>query len=116
MYAGVHRTPARAPDRIAKGVPPGGFINTVAVTEQADAALTIDTLNELLAQLRQGGVESAALHSLESAVEKLRSNLQALDRLVDQRLALGEQKKELVGTALQFAAEVQNLLEPWVSV
>src|SRR6202011_5252427 len=27
-----------------------------------------------------------------------------------------EQKKELVGTALQFAAEVQNLLEPWVSV
>jgi putative methionine-R-sulfoxide reductase with GAF domain len=34
----------------------------------------------------------------------------------DQRLALGEQKKELVGTALQFAAEVQNLLEPWVSV
>jgi adenylate cyclase len=76
----------------------------------------VDTLNELLAQLRQGGVEGAALHSLESGVEKLRSNLQALDRLVDQRLALGEQKKELVGAALQFAAELQNLLEPWVSV
>jgi signal transduction histidine kinase/methyl-accepting chemotaxis protein len=79
-------------------------------------SIEVNTLNELLAQLRQGGVETAALHSLESGVEKLRSNLQALDRLVDQRLALGEQKKELVGAALQFAAEVQNLLEPWVSV
>ena len=79
-------------------------------------SIEVNTLNELLAQLRQGGVDSAALHSLESGVEKLRSNLQALDRLVDQRLALGEQKKELLGTALQIAAELQNPLEPWVSV
>src|SRR5262249_58848326 len=43
-------------------------------------------------------------------------SVQALDRVVDQRLMLGEQKKELLGTALQLAAEVQNLLAPWVSV
>jgi len=79
-------------------------------------SIEVNTLNELLAQLRQGGVESAALHSLESGVEKLRGNLEALDRLVDQRLMLGEQKKALLGTALQLAAEVQNLLAPWVSV
>jgi hypothetical protein len=40
-------TPLRKPERIVTGVPPGGFINAVALTEQADAALTIDTLNEL---------------------------------------------------------------------
>jgi signal transduction histidine kinase/phosphotransferase system HPr-like phosphotransfer protein len=79
-------------------------------------SIEVNTLNDLLAQLRQGGVESAALHSLESGVEKLRSNLQALNGLVDQRLALADQKKELLGTALQVAAEVQNLLGPWVSV
>jgi len=95
----------------------------LTVTSQAEKdewahgiLIEVSTLNELLAQLRQDGVESAALHSLESGVEKLRSNLQALDRLVDQRLALGEQKKELIGAALQIAAEVQNLLGPWVSV
>jgi signal transduction histidine kinase/CheY-like chemotaxis protein len=109
---------SRHAERIAAAAP---ALLTVASQAEKDEwahgiSIEVNTLNELLAQLRQGGVESAALHSLESGVEKLRSNLQALDRLVDQRLALGEQKKEQVGTALQFAAEVQNLLEPWVSV
>ena len=109
---------SRHAERITAAAP---ALLTVASQAEKDEwahgiSIEVNTLNELLAQLRQGGVESAALHSLESGVEKLRSNLQALDRLVDQRLALGEQKKELVGAALQFAAEVQNLLEPWVSV
>ena len=109
---------SRHAERITAAAP--ALLTVTSQTEKDEWAhgisIEVNTLNELLAQLRQGGVESAALHSLESGVEKLRSNLQALDRLVDQRLALGEQKKELVGTALQFAAEVQNLLEPWVSV
>ena len=109
---------SRHAERIAAAAPE---LLTVASHTKKDEwahsiSIEVNTLNELLAQLRQGGVESAALHSLESGVEKLRSNLQALNGLVDQRLALGDQKKELVGTALQVAAEVQNLLEPWVSV
>jgi signal transduction histidine kinase len=109
---------SRHAERITAAAP---ALLTVASQAEKDEwahgiSIEVNTLNELLAQLRQGGVESAALHSLESGVEKLRSNLQALDRLVDQRLALGEQKKALIGTALQVAAEVQNLLEPWVSV
>jgi adenylate cyclase len=108
---------SRHAERITAAAP--ALLTVASQTEKDEWAhgisIEVNTLNELLAQLRQGGVESAALHSLESGVEKLRSNLQALDRLVDQRLALG-QKKERVGTALQVAAEVQNLLEPWVSV
>jgi signal transduction histidine kinase/CheY-like chemotaxis protein len=79
-------------------------------------SIEVNTLNELLAQLREAGVESAALQSLESDVEKLSSNLYAFDRLVNGRLLLAEQKKQLVGTAIQVAGEVQKLLAPWVSV
>jgi adenylate cyclase len=79
-------------------------------------SIEVDTLNELLVQLRQGGAESAALQLLEFDVELLRNNLRSLDRLVNNRLGFGVQKKELLGKAIQAAAEVQNLLAPWVSV
>jgi signal transduction histidine kinase len=109
---------SRHAERIAAAAP--ALLTVASQTEKDEWAhsisIEVNTLNELLAQLQQGGVESAALHSLESGVEKLRSNLQALNGLVDQRLALGDQKKELVGKALRVAAEVQNLLGPWVSV
>jgi signal transduction histidine kinase/CheY-like chemotaxis protein len=109
---------SRHAERITAAAP--ALLTRASQTEKDQWArgisIEVNTLNELLAQLRQGGVESAALHSLESGVEKLRGNLQALDRLVDQRLMLGEQKKALLGTALQLVAEVQNLLAPWVSV
>ena len=109
---------SRHAERIAAAAP--ALLTVARQTEKNEWAhsisIEVNTLNDLLAQLRQGGVESAALHSLESGVEKLRSNLQALNGLVDQRLALADQKKELLGTALQVAAEVQNLLGPWVSV
>ena len=73
------------------------------------------TLNELLTHLRKEGVDSATLQSLESDVEGLRSNLQALDQLMNDRLVLGEQKKEVLSKSIQVAAELQNLLAPWVS-
>ena len=40
-------TPARMPERIAPGVPHGGVITHVAITEQGDAALSLDNLGEL---------------------------------------------------------------------
>jgi adenylate cyclase len=73
------------------------------------------TLNELLTHLRKDGVDIATLQSLESDVEGLRSNLQALDQLMSHRLVLGEQKKEVLSKSIQVAAELQNLLAPWVS-
>src|SRR6516165_6933650 len=60
--------------------------------------------------------DSATLQSLESDVEGLRSNLQALDQLMSHRLVLGEQKKEVLSKSIQVAAELQNLLAPSVSV
>jgi adenylate cyclase len=109
---------SRHAERITAAAP--ALLTVASQTEKDQWArgisIEVNTLNELLAQLRESGVESTGLHSLESGVEKLSSNLQALDRLVDQRLALGEQKKELVGTALQITAELQNLLAPWVAV
>jgi adenylate cyclase len=109
---------SRHAERITAAAP--ALLTAASQTEKNQWAqgisIEVNTLNELLAQLRQSGVESTGLHSLESGVEKLSSNLQALDRLVDQRLALGEQKKELVGTALKITADLQNLLAPWVSV
>jgi signal transduction histidine kinase/DNA-binding response OmpR family regulator/methyl-accepting chemotaxis protein len=79
-------------------------------------SIEVSTLNELLTHLRKSGVDSAVLQSLESDVERLRSNLQALDQLMNHRLVLGEQKKELLSKSTQVAAELQNLLAPWVSV
>ena len=109
---------SRHAERITAAAP--ALLTVASQTEKNQWArgisIEVNTLNELLAQMRQSGVESTGLHSLESGVEKLSSNLQALDRLVDQRLALGEQKKELVGTALKITADLQNLLAPWVSV
>ncbi len=80
-----------------------------------DISTEVITLNELLTHLRKDGVDSATLQSLESDVEGLRSNLQALDQLMNDRLVLGEQKKEVLSKSIQVAAELQNLLAPWVS-
>jgi adenylate cyclase len=80
-----------------------------------DISTEVITLNELLTHLRKDGVDSATLQSLESDVEGLRSNLQALDQLMSDRLVLGEQKKEVLSKSIQVAAELQNLLAPWVS-
>jgi signal transduction histidine kinase/CheY-like chemotaxis protein len=109
---------SRHAERITAAAP--ALLTVASQTEKdqwaRDISIEVNSLNKLLAQLREAGVESAALRSLESDVEKLRSNLQALDRLVNDRLLLAEQKKQLVGTAIKAAGEVQNLLAPWVSV
>lgn len=39
--------PVRAPDRIAPGVPHGGIVTTVAITEDGDAALSADSIGGL---------------------------------------------------------------------
>jgi adenylate cyclase len=76
----------------------------------------VDALNELLAELRLAGVESAALESLEPNVEHLRNNLQELNVLVNNRLILVAEKRGLLGKALQIAGDMQGLLAPWISV
>jgi signal transduction histidine kinase len=105
-------------ERITAAAP--ALLTVASQTEMDQWSRGISTevirLNELLTHLRKDGVDSATLQSLESDVEGLRSNLQALDQLMSHRLVLGEQKKEVLSKSIQVAAELQNLLAPSVSV
>jgi signal transduction histidine kinase/methyl-accepting chemotaxis protein len=108
---------SRHAERITAAAP--ALLTVASQTEMDQWSRGISTevirLNELLTHLRKDGVDSATLQSLESDVEGLRSNLQALDQLMSHRLVLGEQKKEVLSKSIQVAAELQNLLAPWVS-
>jgi signal transduction histidine kinase/DNA-binding response OmpR family regulator len=79
-------------------------------------AREVETLNRLLADVKAGGMDSAALRSVESEVEQLRRNLNELDSLVDDRLIAAEQKREVLQQSLNVAGNMQRLLTPWVAV
>ena len=74
------------------------------------------TLYALLANLRAAGVESSVIQGLEADVKRLTDNLTGLDALVNHRLLVGEQKKNLLSDAVQAEAAVQQLLAPWSAV
>ena len=73
-------------------------------------------LYALLASLRAAGVESSVIQGLEADVKRLTDNLTGLDALVNNRLLVGEQKKNLLSDAVQAEAAVQQLLAPWSAV
>ena len=76
----------------------------------------VNVLISLLANLRNAGSESPELASLEPYVERLRDNLSELNLLVNNRLVIAGQKKDLVGKELAVAGAMQQLLGPWASV
>ncbi len=73
-------------------------------------------LYALLVNLREAGVESSVIQGLEADVKRLTDNLTGLDALVNNRLLVGEQKKNLLSDAVQAEAAVQQLLAPWSAV
>jgi adenylate cyclase len=81
-----------------------------------EIAREVGSLNQLLTEIKAGGMESAALSSLESEIEQLRRNLAELDILVDQRLAAADQWREILRQSLEAAGELQQLFAPWVGV
>ena len=76
---------SRHAERIASAAPALLTITTKAEKDQWSRAIDIEvaTLNELLAQLKQSGVEGAAVQVLGLDVERMRNNLQSLDQLVN---------------------------------
>ena len=76
----------------------------------------VNVLISLLANLRNAGSESPELASLEPYVERLRDNLSELNLLVNNRLVIAGQKKDLVGKELAVAGAMQQLLGPWAAV
>jgi signal transduction histidine kinase len=73
-------------------------------------------LYERLADLKDAGVDRAVLEGLEADVKRLNGNLTALDTLVNNRLRIGERKRQVLSDAVQAAAAVQQLLVPWSAV
>src|SRR5262249_18473858 len=71
---------------------------------------------ERLADLKDAGVDSAVVEGLEADVRRLNGNLTALDSVVNNRLRVGERKRQVLGDAIQAAAAVQQLLVPWSAV
>ncbi|WP_425115511.1 ATP-binding protein [Bradyrhizobium sp.] len=57
-----------------------------------------------------------ALASMRSAVGRLRINLESLDKLIADRMILGELKRGYLSNALTVHNESQNLLTPWLQI
>jgi adenylate cyclase len=79
-------------------------------------AKEVESLNHLLAEVKTGGMESEALRSLESEIAQLRRNLEELDALVVLRLAVTEERRDVLQQALNVAGDLQRLLTPWIAV
>jgi len=109
---------SRHAERIVAAAP--ALLTTTSQAEKDDwfrvIASEVRALTELSADLRNAGVDHAALQSLEPDVQRLRFNLRDLDILVNDRLKLSTQKRELLRNAIQVASQVQGLLTPWISV
>ncbi len=79
-------------------------------------ATEVNILTSLLRNLRDAGYEDSELAWLEPYVERLRDNLGELNRLINNRLEVAEQKKDLLRKELEVAGAMQQLLGPWASV
>ena len=109
---------SRHAERIVAAAPT--LLTATSQDEKEDRSVAISSevnvLYSLLANLRSAGVESRELASLEPYVERLRDNLRELNLLINNRLMIAEQKKDLVRKELDLAGDIQKLLAPWVAV
>ena len=76
----------------------------------------MQALAALLEGLEGRGADSVALGSMRSAVSRLRTNLEMLDKLVADRIVLSERKRSHLRNALDVHAESQRLLTPWLQI
>jgi adenylate cyclase len=79
-------------------------------------AAEVDALNALLADLRRDRAEGAAIAAMAPLVERLRINLEALDRLVEDRLEATGRKAQSLRHLVQSYTETERLLAPWILV
>jgi signal transduction histidine kinase/CheY-like chemotaxis protein len=109
---------SRHAERIVAAAPT--LLTATSQDEKEDRSVAISSevnvLYSLLANLRSAGVQSRELASLEPYVERLRDNLRELNLLINNRLVIAEQKKDLVRKELDLAGDIQKLLAPWVAV
>ncbi|MBR1300378.1 MULTISPECIES: ATP-binding protein [unclassified Bradyrhizobium] len=73
-------------------------------------------LAALLESLEHRGADSDALGSMRSAVGRLRTNLESLDKLVADRMIVSALKRGHSSNALSTHNESQSLLAPWLQI
>jgi signal transduction histidine kinase/CheY-like chemotaxis protein/HAMP domain-containing protein len=106
----MERILAAAPELLAATTPDEKAQWSVRISAE------VNILTSLLTNLRAAGYEDSELAWLEPYVERLRDNLGELNRLINSRLEVAEQKKDLLRKELEVAAAMQQLLGPWASV
>jgi adenylate cyclase len=106
----MERILAAAPELLAATTPDEKAQWSVRISSE------VNILTSLLTNLREAGYEDSELAWLEPYVERLRDNLAELNRLVNTRLEVAAQKKDLLRKELEVAGAMQQLLGPWASV
>jgi adenylate cyclase len=106
----MERILAAAPDLLAATTPDEKARWSVRISSE------VNILTSLLTNLRDAGYEDSELAWMEPYVERLRDNLGELNRLINTRLEVAEQKKDLLRKELEVAGAMQQLLGPWASV
>jgi signal transduction histidine kinase/CheY-like chemotaxis protein len=79
-------------------------------------AAEMQELGALLESLENRGADNVALGSMRSAVSRLQINLEALDKLVADRMVVSELKRGHLRNALITHSESQSLLTPWLQI
>ena len=110
---------SRQAERIASAAP--ALLAAATPADHTESSRKIaGEMQELAALLegleRRGAADSAALGSMQSAVSRLQINLEALDKLVADRMVVSELKRGHLRTAMITHSNSQSLLTPWLQI
>ena len=109
---------SRQAERIVAAAPALLTVTTTAEHAEQSSRITgeVERLVALLTDLRGSASDAAVLEAIEPAVARLNTNLDSLDGLVADRLAISEKKKRLLQGVFATHTATQRLLAPWVLV
>jgi signal transduction histidine kinase len=109
---------SRQAERIVSAAP--ALLSAATPADHAESSRKIGAemqqLTALLEGLEDRGADAVALGSMRSAVDRLRINLESLDRLVADRMVVSELRRGHLSNALTAHSESQNLLTPWLQI
>ena len=109
---------SRQAERIVSAAP--ALLSAATPADHAESSrkigIEMQQLSTLLEGLEDRGADVVALASMRSAVGRLRINLESLDKLIADRMILGELKRGYLSNALTVHNESQNLLTPWLQI
>ena len=109
---------SRQAERIVSAAP--ALLSAATPADHAESSrkigIEMQQLSTLLEGLEDRGADVVALASMRSAVGRLRINLESLDKLIADRMILGELKRGYLSNALTVHTESQNLLTPWLQI